>query len=67
MLNEALYEENMEDENSINPHKNDELIEKSKKKNIILIINKLKYRKRKRSFFKNRKGRRKRAKKGRIQ
>ena len=40
MLNEALYEENMEDENSINPQKNDELIEKSKKKNIILIINK---------------------------
>ena len=40
MLNEALFEENMEDENSINPHKNDELIEKSKKKNIILIINK---------------------------
>ena len=30
MLNEALFEENMEDENSINPHKNDELIEKSK-------------------------------------
>ena len=29
MLNEALFEENMEDENSINPHKNDELIEKS--------------------------------------
>ena len=27
MLNEALFEENMEDENSINPQKNDELIE----------------------------------------
>ena len=33
MLNdEALYEENMEDENSINPLKNEEIIEKSKKK-----------------------------------
>jgi hypothetical protein len=27
MLNEALYEENMEDENSINPNKNQEIIE----------------------------------------
>ena len=32
MLNEALFEEDMEDENSINPHKNEEIIEKSKKK-----------------------------------
>ena len=36
MLNdEALYEENMEDENSINPLKNEEIIEKSKKEKII--------------------------------
>ncbi len=36
MLNdEALYEENMEDENSINPLKNEEIIEKSKKRKII--------------------------------
>ena len=33
MLNdEALYEEDMEDENSINPLKNEEIIEKSKKR-----------------------------------
>ena len=30
MLNEALFEEDIEDENSINPHKNEEIIEKSK-------------------------------------
>ena len=30
MLNEAIFEEDMEDENSINPHKNEEIIEKSK-------------------------------------
>jgi len=36
MLNdEALYEEDMEDENSINPLKNEEIIEKSKKEKII--------------------------------
>ena len=33
MLNEALFEENMEDENSINPNKNDEPITKSKQNN----------------------------------
>ena len=27
MLNEALFEEDMEDENSINPNKNQEIIE----------------------------------------
>ena len=31
MLNEALYEENMEDENSINPNKNQEIIESNQK------------------------------------
>lgn len=31
MLNEALFEEDMEDENSINPHKNYEILEKSNK------------------------------------
>ena len=36
MINdEALYEEDMEDENSINPLKNEEIIEKSKKEKII--------------------------------
>ena len=31
MLNEALYEENMEDENSINPDKNQEIIESNQR------------------------------------
>jgi hypothetical protein len=31
MLNEALYEENMEDENSINPNKNQEIIESNQR------------------------------------
>ena len=31
MLNEALFEENMEDENSINPNKNQEIIESNQR------------------------------------
>lgn len=31
MSNDALFEEGLEDENSINPHKMDEILEKSNK------------------------------------